>query len=182
MNTSDYSYLLPTDKIAIYPLPQRDQSKLLIYKQKQITHADFLSLPDYLPENAFLFFNNTKVIPARLHFKKESGAVIEIFLLNPYKPSPLLSETMGTRENCSWHCTIGNLKKWSSGVTLKKRVKDGVTLMASLLDRTTGLVEFSWDGQETFADIIRLTGETPLPPYIKRKPEISDSERYQTIY
>ncbi|MEX2234182.1 MAG: S-adenosylmethionine:tRNA ribosyltransferase-isomerase [Cyclobacteriaceae bacterium] len=181
MNTNEYTYQLPEEKIAIYPLPQRDRSKLLIYKEKQISHSTFISLPDHLPGNAFLFFNNTKVIPARLHFKKQSGSVIEIFLLNPVLPSVLLAETMGTTGNCTWQCTIGNLKKWPEGVILTKKIND-LTLSASLIKRKEGLIEFSWNGERSFAAVIQDSGETPLPPYIKRKAEASDRERYQTIY
>ena len=111
MNTSDYTYELPPEKIAIYPLAERDSSKLLVYRKGEIRHAVFASLPDHLPGNSFLFFNNTKVIPARLHFKKESGAVIEIFLLNPVLPSPLLAQAMTSTQQCTWQCAIGNLKR-----------------------------------------------------------------------
>jgi S-adenosylmethionine:tRNA ribosyltransferase-isomerase len=181
VNTSDYTYILPQDKIAIYPLAQRDTSRLLVYKERQISHSTFHSLPEHLPDNAFLFFNNTKVIPARLHFKKESGAVIEIFLLNPVEPSVLLAETMRATRQCTWECTIGNLKKWPAGVSLEKKVRD-VTLIASLVDRKRGLVGFTWNSEQSFAEIINDAGETPLPPYIKRRAEASDAERYQTIY
>lgn len=181
LNTSDYTYLLPPEKIAFHPLPRRDASKLLVYNKGKILHASFSLLPEYLPDNAFLFFNDTKVIPARLHFKKESGATIEIFLLNPLLPSPLLSETMAAKHTCRWQCTIGNLKKWPEDALLQKRTAAG-SLTARLLDRAAGIVELSWPGDETFAEIIRSTGETPLPPYIKRKTEETDSERYQTIY
>ena len=181
MQTSDYSYVLPPDKIAIYPLAQRDSSKLLVYKKGTITHSVFRALPDHLPRNAFLFFNDTKVIPARLHFRKDTGAAIEIFLLNPVDPSPLISETMASTERCSWHCTIGNLKKWAEGTTLKKEISN-LTLEASLTDRRNTVVEFSWKTGQSFAEIIRKSGETPLPPYIKRAPEATDQERYQTVY
>jgi S-adenosylmethionine:tRNA ribosyltransferase-isomerase len=181
LNIGDYTYLLPQEKIAIYPLPRRDSSKLLIYKEKKISHSTFLSLADHLPQNAFLFFNNTKVIPARLHFKKESGAVIEIFLLNPIKPSPLLTETMAATKGCSWQCTIGNLKKWPSGIPLDKKLGDTL-LTAILIDRKEGIIAFEWKSGKTFAEVIHQVGETPLPPYIKRKAETGDTERYQTIY
>lgn len=181
MHTNDYIYNLPQERIAAYPLGERDTSKLLVYKERKITHSRFLSLAEHLPDNAFLFFNNTKVIPARLHFRKESGALIEIFLLNPLKPSALLAETMAAKRLCTWQCTIGNLKKWADGILLEKNIGD-VQLKAALTDRKAGHVEFSWAGDETFAEIIHRVGETPLPPYIKRKAEASDSERYQTIY
>jgi S-adenosylmethionine:tRNA ribosyltransferase-isomerase len=181
LNTNDYTYRLPQEKIAIYPLPQRDSSKLLVYKEKQIIHSNFLSLPDHLPKDAFLFFNNTKVIPARLHFKKESGAIIEVFLLTPTHPSVVMAETMAAQDQCTWQCTIGNLKKWPEGVVLEKKIA-GITLRASLLNRKEGLVQFIWDTRESFAAVIQKSGETPLPPYIKRKAEKTDSERYQTLY
>lgn len=181
MNIGDYTYDLPPEKIAIYPLPQRDTSKLLVYRAGNINHTNFQSLADHLPENSFLFFNNTKVIPARLLFTKPSGGAIEIFLLNPVRPSPLLAETMNATGRCHWHCTIGNLRRWPSGTPLKK-VVHGLTLEATLEDRSQGLVRFTWDDRVSFAEIIHYAGETPLPPYIRRKAEPGDSERYQTIY
>ena len=181
VNTSDYTYDLPPEKIAIYPLSERDASKLLVYRKGVILHSVFGSLPEFLPRNAFLFFNNTKVIPARLHFRKETGAIIEIFLLNPLLPSAVISQTMSATERCTWQCTIGNLKKWPEGTALDKQI-DGGTLVARVTDRTKGIVDFNWSGGKSFAEMIRLSGVTPLPPYIKRKAESSDSERYQTIY
>jgi S-adenosylmethionine:tRNA ribosyltransferase-isomerase len=181
LDISEYTYQLPAEKIAIYPLNERDQSKLLVYKNRRIHHTTFASLPDQLPANAFLFFNDTKVIPARLHFKKETGADIEIFLLHPVTPSELLPLTMSAVGSCSWKCAIGNLKRWPSGVRLKNVVGD-VALEAVLASREEGLVEFHWPGKGTFAEILHAAGETPLPPYIKRKAGTADIERYQTIY
>ena len=181
MNTSDYTYELPPEKIAIYPLAERDSSKLLVYRKGEIRHAVFASLPDLLPGNSFLFFNNTKVIPARLHFKKESGAVIEIFLLNPILPSPLMAQAMTSTQQCTWQCAIGNLKRWPEGKILEKQIGEN-TLTAEISDRPGGIVKFEWSGGESFAGMIRRAGETPLPPYIKRRAETSDLERYQTIY
>lgn len=181
MNLSDYTYLLPQEKIANYPLPRRDASKLLIYRSGNILHSTFSSLPEHLPEHSFLFFNNTKVVPARLHFQKASGAVIEIFLLHPVLPSTLVAETMTATTRCTWHCTIGNLRRWPEGFALEKDIS-GTLLTAQLKSRAEGLVEFVWSGSQPFADIIQLAGETPLPPYIKRKAESADRDRYQTIY
>ena len=181
MNTGDYTYDLPPDKIAKYPLPRRDTSKLLVYNEGKILHTIFHSLPDYLPPNAFLFFNDTKVIPARLHFRKESGATLEIFLLAPLLPSPLPTETMGAMGRCTWQCTIGNLKRWPDGVLLTKHVA-GTSLVAALKDRKAGQVEFTWNSGHSFAEVIHAAGETPLPPYIRRKAEAGDRSRYQTIY
>jgi S-adenosylmethionine:tRNA ribosyltransferase-isomerase len=180
LNINDYRYDLPGEKIALHPLPDRDQSKLLVYRNGKIEHSHFHQLPGLLPENAFLFFNDTKVIPARLHFKKDTGATIEIFLLSPLTPSPVIAETMNATTTSTWKCTIGNLKRWSPGVTLSKTV-DNSTLEAALADRD-GIVTFTWTGNKSFAEIINRAGETPLPPYLKRKAETADGERYQTIY
>jgi S-adenosylmethionine:tRNA ribosyltransferase-isomerase len=181
LNINEYKYPLPQERIAVHPLSQRDNSKLLVYQKGKITDQPFKSIVEFLPQNAFLFFNNTKVIPARLHFIKETGAEIEIFLLSPMTPSQVLSETMATSETCSWRCTIGNLKRWPEGTVLKKTI-DKTILEAHLIDRENGHVEFQWDDQRSFAQIINDSGETPLPPYLKRKAEPSDKERYQTIY
>lgn len=181
INIEAYSYPLPEERIAKYPLPERDQSKLLIYKDGAIRHDRFTSIVQEIPSEALIVFNNTKVIPARLHFIKDTGASIELFLLNPNKPSALLIEAMQSKKTCQWHCTIGNLKRWNQEVILKKVI--GLhTLNAKLLDRESHVVEFSWDGDLTFAEIISFSGETPLPPYLKRSPEAEDKLRYQTVY
>lgn len=181
LNTADFTYNLPPEKIAFYPLDQRDASKLLVYEKGSILHRTFREIDEALPAGSFLFFNNTKVIPARLHFQKASGATIEVFLLNPVEPSPLLSVTMAARHGCTWQCTIGNLKKWPSDTTLQKTTSGG-ELFARLIDRNTGLVTLSWPEDKSFAEMIRFAGQTPLPPYIKRAPEVTDSDRYQTVY
>lgn len=181
INIQTYSYLLPEESIAKYPLPERDQSKLLIYRDGAIRHDHFKSIVKEIPEGALMVFNNTKVIPARLYFIKDTGAVIELFLLNPVMPSALLIEAMQSKKNCQWHCTIGNLKRWSPDVTLRK-VIGSYTLNAKLLDRENHIVEFSWDGDLSFAEVISLSGETPLPPYLKRAAEVTDKQRYQTVY
>jgi S-adenosylmethionine:tRNA ribosyltransferase-isomerase len=199
---SDFTYDLPQDRIALYPLPERDQSKLLVYQQGHIEHRIFSDITGYIPENALLVFNNTRVIPARLHFHKDTGATIEIFLLSPIAPSTLVAQAMLATGAATWHCTIGNLKKWTDGTTLKKDL-DGITLEARLQDRAQGLVIFTWsvlnhqpmesglavdrgpwtvDSPPTFAEVISRSGETPLPPYLKRKAEATDRERYQTVY
>ena len=181
LNINDYKYDLPDDRIARYPLASRDASKLLVYNKGEITHTRFQHLPDFLPENSFLFFNDTKVIPARIHFKKETGAVIEIFLLSPVSPSPVLSVTMQSTVRCTWKCAIGNLKRWTRETKLTSETQDTM-LHASLLDKDEGLVSFEWSGEITFAEVVNKFGETPLPPYLKRDAEKSDRERYQTIY
>ncbi|HEX5170688.1 MAG TPA: S-adenosylmethionine:tRNA ribosyltransferase-isomerase [Cyclobacteriaceae bacterium] len=178
---NDYTYELPPDRIALYPLKERDQSKLLFYRDGQISHYIFDRLPDLLPPNSFLFFNDTKVIPARLIFQKETGAEIEIFLLNPLAPSPLLTKAMVARESCVWECTVGNMKRWKNDVVLLREV-DGIRMEARLKDRNKGYVQFSWNSHLTFSELIMRFGDTPLPPYLHRKAESSDRERYQTVY
>lgn len=181
LNIDDFRYNLPEEQIALYPLANRDESKLLVYDKGRIIHKHFFQLTEFLPANAFLFFNNTKVIPARLHFRKDTGAEIEIFLLSPLNPSPLLSQTMMTANQCAWKCTIGNVKRWQVGTTLVKAVGEEL-LRATLINKTEGLVQFSWSGGKSFAEIIEYSGETPLPPYLKRNSEDADRERYQTVY
>jgi S-adenosylmethionine:tRNA ribosyltransferase-isomerase len=181
LNTDDYLYILPAEKIALHPLKQRDLAKLLVFKNKKVEHTIFQQLTEFLPANTFLFFNDTKVIPARLHFRKESGADIEVFLLNPVLPSTILAETMHATATCTWHCTIGNLKRWNNNLTLQKQLED-ITLEATLIDREKAIVEFRWTPSASFAEVVNMAGETPLPPYLKRKAEATDRERYQTIY
>jgi S-adenosylmethionine:tRNA ribosyltransferase-isomerase len=181
LNTDDYTYDLTPDRIATYPLEVRDHSKLLVYSNRAITHVRFDSLASQLPAQSFLFFNDTKVIPARLHFTKDTGAEIEIFLLNPVQPSTLMVQAMQAENSCVWKCTIGNLKRWKEGTLLLKDL-GGVLLEAYLLNRDEGQVEFKWNTPHVFAEIISRSGETPLPPYINRKSDSRDRERYQTIY
>lgn len=181
ININEYTYELPDDRIAYQPLANRDESKLLVYRQGKIDHEIFKSLPDFIPAGSLLIFNDTKVIPARLHFQKESGADIEIFLLNPVSPDTLLASAMLVKNACTWHCAIGNLKRWKDGQVLSK-APNGITLTASLANRTEGLIEFSWPGNQTFSEIITAAGNTPLPPYIKRAAKQEDTVRYQTIY
>jgi len=182
INIKEYNYELPNEKIAQYPLEQRDESKLLVYGHSNIAHSVFKSIDTFLPSNSVLFFNNTRVIPARLIFKKESGAEIEIFILQPVEPSSLVHEAMQIKHSVSWQCAIGNLKRWPDEVTLTHPYLNG-KLNAKLISRKQGIVSFSWTSPElTFAEILKECGSTPLPPYLKRKAEAADKERYQTIY
>lgn len=180
INIKDYTYPLPDEKIALFPLPQRDQSKLLVYNKGTISHRTFYEITDLLPPRAVLFLNNTKVIPARLHFAKDTGAQIEIFLLSPHVPSEI-NKSMHTVETCTWKCMIGNLKRWKKGTTLKKELPVA-TIRATLVHPEENLVEFSWSPPIPFIKIIEHLGEIPLPPYIQRKAEETDKVRYQTIY
>lgn len=176
-----YTYELPPEKIATHPLQERDQSKLLVYGDGEILHQKFYELHTQLPSSTTLYFNNTRVIQARLHFEKESGAVIEVFLLHPVSPSTLLNTAMQSTVKCQWRCTIGNLKRWKNDTVLIKRGGQ-FDLQAILLDRAEGLVEFRWSGDLPFGVVVNEFGETPLPPYIKRAPELEDKDRYQTLY
>ena len=178
---NDYRYELSSDRIAVFPLPNRDESKLLVYRSGVIRHEHFRQLPEFLPEDSLLFFNDTRVIPARIKFVKETGAEIEIFLLSPVSPSTLISQTMQATSECTWKCTIGNVKRWKVASTLQKDV-NGHVLHATLEDRAEGVVRFAWQGENSFAELVGQAGETPLPPYLKRAASTEDRTRYQTIY
>ena len=186
ISTSDYAYNLPDDKIAKYPLGERDQSKLLIWKNGKILDEQFGKLPQYLPSNSLLVFNNTKVIRARLHFLKETGARIEVFCLDPVDPSDY-QIAFQTTQSCIWKCMIGNQKKWK-GECLQKNIRiDGtdVELCAEQTDpqNNKSLIRFSWNNPAfEFARIIEQAGSLPIPPYLNRETEQSDLERYQTVY
>lgn len=180
------NYELPDERIAKYPLPQRDQSKLLIWKGGDIIDSQFQTLPDFLPEDSLLIFNNTKVIRARLLFQKATGANIEIFCLDPLVPADYQIAFQQT-ESCSWNCMVGNLKKWKTEVLVKEIQINGKTVAfkAEKINQIDGSVQvkFSWDypGAD-FASLIEAAGILPIPPYLHRETEASDLERYQTIY
>ncbi|MBQ8866950.1 MAG: S-adenosylmethionine:tRNA ribosyltransferase-isomerase [Bacteroidaceae bacterium] len=181
-----YNYPLPDERIAKYPLAQRDQSKLLIYRNGEVVEDTFTALPTFLPKGSLMVFNNTKVIQARMHFRKETGALIEIFCLEPAHPSDYAQNFQQT-EGCSWLCLVGNLKKWKEG-TLTRQVEvkgSALTLSATRKENreTSHLIEFKWDNQGiTFADILEAVGELPIPPYLNRATEEKDKETYQTVY
>ncbi|MFY9151155.1 MAG: S-adenosylmethionine:tRNA ribosyltransferase-isomerase [Prolixibacteraceae bacterium] len=183
---SDYAYDLPEEKIAKYPLTERDQSKLLLWKNGKIQDARFMDLSRHLPENSLLIFNNTKVIRARLHFQKETGAKIEIFCLDPHEPADYQIAFQTTR-SCVWKCMIGNQKKWK-GERLKKIIRIDETdleLCAEQADpeKNKSLIRFSWNNPDfEFSRIIEHAGSLPIPPYLNRDTEQSDLERYQTVY
>ena len=178
----DYWYDLPPDRIAQYPLAERDRSRLLVFKDGIIEHKQFTKINEYLPRQSTLFFNDTKVIPARLYFQKETGAIIELFLLSPISPSSLVQQAMEASSRSQWQCTIGNLKRWSENTTLIKKTEE-LTLSADLVNREQGIVEFNWQPEsKSFAEVINLMGFTPLPPYLNREAEERDRETYQTVY
>jgi S-adenosylmethionine:tRNA ribosyltransferase-isomerase len=204
INLEDYTYHLPSEKIAQNPLEKRDSSKLLVYKKGTISHHHFTEITDFLSEDYTLYFNNTKVIPARLLFEKKAtqkgqngkGATIEIFLLHPVLPTADLSEAMLSTGNCTWKCVVGNLKRWKEGLILERELEiDNQTILiqAKIADRNELLIELEWKNKDEnsennqntqipFVDIVEKLGVMPLPPYIKRQAEKKDSSTYQTIY
>ena len=189
---SEYDYVLPDERIAKFPLPQRDHSKLLIYERGKVSDDVFFNLPKYLPQHALMVYNNTRVIQARMHFRKETGALIEVFLMEPAAPTDyeLMFQTKG---QCSWLCMIGNLKKWKEGSLKRDFDIKGEHLTLSVLlnyeksaHSATGTnywVDFSWDNANiNFAEILEVVGELPIPPYLNRETEESDKLTYQTVY
>ena len=204
----DYNYHLTDERIAKFPLSQRDMSKLLVYRQGDISKDIFCNLPEYLPKGALMVFNNTRVVRARLHFRKGQtllcpssnitlsvakdsnvqtplGALIEIFILEPALPIEY-QENFLSRGKCSWYCLIGNLKKWKAGA-LHQQISIGdttITLSANRLGThgTSHQIEFTWDSDHTWAEILEASGELPIPPYLNRNTEQSDLTTYQTVY
>lgn len=182
----DFNYPLPDERIAKFPLEKRDSSKLLVYKNGKIDEDIFSNIVNYLPENALLVYNNTRVIHARLRFYKETGARIEIFCLEPLNPADYTLSLSSTVQ-CIWKCMVGNLKKWKSGkLTKQVEIKgDSVELNAELIqsENNTHEILFSWNNSDIhFADILEQTGELPIPPYLNRETEESDNITYQTVY
>ena len=229
IHIADYSYDLPDERIAKFPLPERDASKLLIYQHGQVTEDVFRSLPKYLPSGALMVFNNTKVIQARLHFRKKAqplssvnsnngeenhvgsssltntsdglpimgemsagqrgsvlGALIEVFCLEPALPNDY--QLNFSQKGCvQWYCLVGNLKKWKEGTLFREiAMPDGTTLTLACerkgLHGTSHIVEFSWNGDYTWAELLDAVGELPIPPYLNRATQESDKTTYQTVY
>lgn len=189
---SDYNYPLPDERIAKFPLAQRDHSKLLVYKHGQVSEDVFYHLPTYLPTGALMVFNNTKVIQARMHFRKSTGALIEIFLMEPAAPVDY-EQIFQTRGHCSWRCMIGNLKKWKEGplhrefdikghqfvLTVTRNDSQNVHVATG----TNFWIDFDWDSDAiSFAEILEAIGELPIPPYLNRETVESDKTTYQTVY
>ena len=200
LHIADFNYDLPDERIAKFPLAERDQSKLLVYNHGTVSEDVFTSLPAYLPEGALMVFNNTKVIQARMHFRKETGALIEIFCMEPYAPVDYQLNFAQTG-SVEWLCMIGNLKRWKSGALSREIVVHGKTLtltvdrpqlsdseqhLTGLLhkaDGTNHLVRFAWgDDTVSFSEVLEAVGELPIPPYLNRKTEESDLHTYQTVY
>ncbi|MBQ6966202.1 MAG: S-adenosylmethionine:tRNA ribosyltransferase-isomerase [Bacteroidaceae bacterium] len=190
---ADYNYNLPDERIAKFPLAERDASKLLIYNQGKVSEDVFTSLPKYLPSGALMVFNNTKVIQARLHFRKSSplgtselGAHIEVFCLEPAVPNDY-QLNFSQKGAVQWYCLVGNLKKWKTGQLHRDiQMPDGeqVTLSCEkkALHGTSHIIEFTWNGNYTWAELLDAVGELPIPPYLNRKTQESDKHTYQTVY
>jgi len=187
ISIKDYTYNLPEDKIAKYPLPNREDSKILIFKDNLISDSKFSNLDELLPSDSIMILNNTKVIPARLIFKKESGAHIEIFCLEPYQPSEY-NISFASNESCSWICIVGNSKRWKDGYLFFESNGDDILdhyhLKAQIIKKIDNkfIIEFSWSGGIPFSELMESCGKVPIPPYLNRESEESDTERYQTLY
>jgi S-adenosylmethionine:tRNA ribosyltransferase-isomerase len=186
LQKSDFFYDLPEDRIAKFPLAQRDQSKLLQWKTGSISHHQFSEISDLIPPGSLMVFNNTKVIPARMHFKRRTGAWIEIFLLKPLLPSEIIQLAMESNGPVVWESLIGNLKKWKDDEILENTWTIGdahVQVSVELVDRDKMHIRLSWNiRQLSFAEIVEAAGKIPLPPYLNREATPEDSNRYQTVY
>lgn len=192
IHISDFNYDLPDSRIAKFPLKERDHSKLLVYDKGKVSDDIFFNLPNYLPSGSLMVFNNTRVIQARIHFRKTTGALIEVFLMEPANPTDyeLMFQTTG---HCSWLCMVGNLKKWKEGELERDfEIKGQKFSLKASMDRgrtteksggTNYWIDFEWDNSSvSFAEILDAIGELPIPPYLNRKSEESDKTTYQTVY
>ena len=196
IHISDYTYDLPDERIAKFPMAERDHSKLLLYRKGEVGEDVFYNLPQYLPEGALMVMNNTRVIQARLHFRKETGALIEIFLLEPAMPRDY-EQMFQQTSRCQWLCLVGNQKKWIARHTSTPGSKKEVPLTREISIKgtkitvtathkgevgTSQLIELEWTGNVSFAEVIDVMGELPIPPYLNRETQESDKTTYQTVY
>lgn len=182
----DFTYPLPQERIAKFPLEKRDTSKLLVFRGGHIEDDHFSNLSHYIPEGAFLVRNNTKVVPARLFFKKDSGAIIEILCLSPVEPNDYVL-SFASVGSCCWRAVVGNLKKWKdSDIEFFSSNSDlvaNIGLKAELVERGAEcIVKFKWNGSYTFSEVLEACGKVPIPPYLNRESEDIDKTRYQTVY
>lgn len=187
ISITDFTYFLPDEKIALFPLAQRDQSKLLIYQDGNISQDVYANISNVVPENSLLIFNNTKVIQARIFFQKSTGGIIELFCLEPYEENNEYVTVMSKTRSVKWKCFIGGVSKWKEEWLYKNiQVEDTLVSLQVRIVQTIPdafVVEFFWDSDSiTFSEVLEACGEIPLPPYIKRKADAADSDRYQTIY
>lgn len=188
LHIEDYNYNLPDERIAKYPLESRDLSKLLLYRDGEVEQHQFKDISGLLPEGSVMVFNDTKVVPARLHFQRDSGAHIEIFCLEPVLPAEYVSIFAAT-DSCRWKCIVGNIKRWKNDILhLYNPDSDALVsemgLEASLVERMgeTSIVEFTWKSGDAFSRVLEICGSVPIPPYLNRETETIDLERYQTLY
>ena len=188
IHIEDYNYALEDSRIAKYPLPERDSSKLLHYKDGKVSEYIFRELPSLLPADSLMVFNNTKVVPARLHFKRDTGAHIEIFCLEPVEPAEYAT-AFAASDSTTWTCVVGNAKKWKDDVLSLYNPHNDPEISALNLkaapagrDGRTGKVTFTWDGGLPFSRVLEICGTIPIPPYLNRESESIDIERYQTLY
>lgn len=186
INIDDYDYPLPDHRIAKFPKENRDESKLLIHQGQSISEDHFYNLAQYLPADSLLVVNNTKVVRARLFFRKSTGALIEIFYLEPVHPTPEVQMAFQQKGEATWQCLVGNARRWKNGI-LETEVEAGgetTLLRAEKLEQTSGgfLVKLSWDPRLTFAELLEAAGKIPLPPYLHREAIDRDTETYQTVY
>ena len=191
IHISEYNYDLPDERIAKFPMAERDHSKLLVYNHGQVSEDIFYNLPAYLPQGALMVMNNTKVIQARLHFRKANangeplGALIEIFLLEPAQPADY-EQMFQQTDRCSWLCLVGNQKKWKEGALSRTIDVKGTAVEFRATRRgehgTSQWIDFQWSGGVSFAEILDVMGELPIPPYLNRETQESDKTTYQTVY
>lgn len=188
IHIEDYNYLLPDERIAKYPLSSRDSSKLLVYKDSVPQEYTFKDISGILPSDSLMVFNDTKVVPARLHFQRSTGAHIEIFCLEPVSPEEYVS-MFAVTERCRWKCIVGNVKRWKNDTLtlynpLNDKEIDSMNLCADLVERTgeTSIVEFTWKTDAPFSKVLEVCGNIPIPPYLNRETEEVDHDRYQTLY
>jgi len=180
-----FDYELPDSHIAFFPSQQRDKSRLLVHRQHETSHHSFQQLPDLVPSDSLFIFNNTKVIPARIQIQKESGTTVEIFLLKPLSDNIATQHLMEQRGEITWECLVGNKKRWKLGETLHKTLRidgDVIALEVRWHDRELNQVQIYWSSEHTFARILNEIGKIPLPPYMERDTELSDQDRYQTVF
>jgi S-adenosylmethionine:tRNA ribosyltransferase-isomerase len=184
LSLADFGYDLPDERIARYPLAERDQSKLLVWKAGSLSEGSYADISRFIPDDSILVFNNSRVMEARILFQKPGGGQIEIFCLEPQDVHHHFSEALGTTRKMKWSCLIGGASKWKHGQILEKHFSE-ITLQARFVEKRSDdfIVEFSWTPADLpFSAVLQKTGSIPLPPYLKRSAEISDSERYQNVY
>ncbi|MFY0644550.1 MAG: S-adenosylmethionine:tRNA ribosyltransferase-isomerase [Bacteroidia bacterium] len=177
---SDFRYDLPKDQIPQYPLRDRSKSKLLVYRDQKSIIDSFINLKSHLEGDELLVYNNAKVIPARLYFKRATGAQIEVLLIQPFNPANY-DQSFSAKSTLSWECMIGNLKKWKDEEVISLKVGNEI-LEAKLLNRNSKIVQFNWYTDNSFHEVLAKAGELPIPPYLERETELSDYEQYQTVF